>query len=125
MANSSPAILPDKKNDNYAQNRIIDLVFLCNKTMGDPNLEIEMLKQFNKRAKISLRVILGDSSDNEIKSHLSLLKGAAKSVGAKPIMQNIGKNEDFFQLNGYFEQHMLTNLGLLVEETRRFIAKII
>ncbi len=125
MSNSFPVILSDTKNDNYAQNRIIDLVFLCNKTMGDPDLEIEMLKQFSRRVKISLRVILGDSSDNEIKSHLSLLKGVAKAIGAKPLMQNIIKNEDYFRLNGYFEQHMLTNLGLLVEEARRFIAKII
>ncbi|MCF6343143.1 MAG: hypothetical protein L3J15_00500 [Devosiaceae bacterium] len=109
------------------ENRIIDLVFLCAQTMGDPKLEVEILKLFDQTASSSLKIILSDNVDNEkaLKLHLHSLKGAAAGVGAKAIVKNIMLAEEDLRQNGYVEAQMLANIGFAVEEARRFIARII
>ncbi len=107
------------------ENRIIDLVFLCAQTMGDPELELEILRLFSKTSSDCLSVILSDTTESEIKLALHSLKGAASNVGAKSIAQNINIAENFMQENGFIEREMLSNIGFSVEEARRFIKKII
>ncbi len=109
------------------ENRIIDLVFLCAQTMGDPKLEVEILKLFDQTASSSLKIILSENGDNDkaLKLHLHSLKGAAAGVGAKAIVKNIVLAEEDLRKNGSVKAQILADIGFAVEEARRFIAKII
>ncbi len=81
MAPAAAAAPPD-------ESRPIDLVHLSRQTLGDRDLEIELLSLFERQADHILRQIaaMGPDGDRRLRHDLAhTLKGSARAVGAKAV----------------------------------------
>ncbi|QPC92756.1 Hpt domain-containing protein [Mesorhizobium sp. INR15] len=100
------------------RSRPVDLVHLARQTMGDRDLEREVLALFVQQA-LSVRDRIADA---DIKERLLLahgLKGSARGVGAFAVADcatDIEHKPD--------DTHTLKRLGTLINEVRDFIAAI-
>ena len=76
----------------------IDLVHLSNQTMGDRNLEVEILKMFLAQIEHYIDMAEAASDKEEVHRAAHTIKGAARSVGAvdlAEIAQMAERNERF------------------------------
>ncbi len=113
-----------KSKVSVANDRIIDLVYLSKMSIGDANLEIEMLNSFSNTAKSTFLRLCLCIDKNEIKSDLDSLFKVARGVGAKTIMSSIIDAKDDFAKNGVFSSETIADIGFSVEEAREYIANI-
>ncbi|UCI05499.1 Hpt domain-containing protein [Mesorhizobium sp. B1-1-8] len=98
--------------------RPVDLAHLARQTMGDRELEREVLALFVQQA-LSVRdkVLDADARERVLLAHS--LKGSARGVGAFAVAEcaaTIEKQPD--------DARLLQRLGILIEEVRDFIAAI-
>lgn len=96
----------------------MDLAHLARQTMGDRELEREVLALFVQQA-LSVRdkVLDADARERVLLAHS--LKGSARGVGAFAVAEcaaTIEKQPD--------DARLLQRLGILIEEVRDFIAAI-
>lgn len=101
-----------------ARNRPVDLVHLGRQTMGDRELEREVLALFVQQA-LSVRDRITDADSRERIMLAHGLKGSARGVGAFAVADCSAQIEDKPE-NG----RALKRLGVLIEEVREFIAAI-
>ncbi len=101
-----------------AKTRPIDLAHLSRQTMGDRELEREVLDLFVDQA-ITIRDQFGSIGVNERRLMAHSLKGSARSVGAMTIAEwaeTVEENPD--------DRHGLKRLSGLIDDVRDFIAAI-
>ncbi len=130
MLHSSLSSKKENMNNISIDDRVIDLVFLSTKSLGNKNIEVEILKNFEQRAKKFLKFLptkkkYNKISQSELLQRLNSLKSAAFGVGARATVNNITKVEQFLRENGYVEPEMLSDIKKSLKDARRFIAKII
>jgi HPt (histidine-containing phosphotransfer) domain-containing protein len=63
----------------------IDRVHLAKQTLGDPGLELEVLRMFDETARVYFGRLERSTSVEELLRHLHTLKGAAAGIGAVTI----------------------------------------
>ena len=101
-----------------AQARPIDMAHLSRQTMGDRDIEQEVLALFVHQALDIRDKIAGASIDDRLNMAHGL-KGSARGVGAFAIadcVTDIERNPD--------DIHTLERLGVLIEAARDFVAAI-
>lgn len=101
-----------------ARNRPVDLVHLGRQTMGDRELEREVLALFVQQA-LSVRDRITDADSRERIMLAHGLKGSARGVGAFAVADCSAQIEDKPE-----DGRALKRLGVLIEEVREFIAAI-
>jgi HPt (histidine-containing phosphotransfer) domain-containing protein len=101
-----------------ASNRPVDLVHLARQTMGDRDLEREVLDLFVQQA-LSVRDSIADAGEKERLNLAHGLKGSARSVGAFAVADCAAAIEREPNDAG-----IVRRLGTLIEEVRDFIAAI-
>lgn len=109
--------------DNFAgacpsQSRPVDLVHLANQTMGDKNLENEVLQMFARQARRALVEIAG-AEPAAVAAAAHRLKGAAGSVGAFKVSAAAGRLED----NAH-DAGLQASVSAAVVEAENFILKL-
>jgi HPt (histidine-containing phosphotransfer) domain-containing protein len=87
----------------------VDLVYLSSQTMGDRNLEREILGMFASQLPEYVLALQNGKSADEIFAAAHMLKGAARSVGAEGLAK-IAKE---------FEENSDTAITQLQEEARK------
>ena len=101
-----------------ARNRPVDLVHLGRQTMGDRELEREVLALFVQQAlSVRDRITDADSRERVVLAHG--LKGSARGVGAFAVADCSAQIEEKPDDN-----RAIKRLGVLIEEVREFIAAI-
>ena len=63
----------------------VDRVHLAKQTLGDPGLELEVLRMFDETARVYFGRLELSTSVEELLRHLHTLKGAAAGIGAVTI----------------------------------------
>ncbi len=101
-----------------APSRPVDLVHLARQTMGDRDLEREVLCLFVQQA-LSARDRIADAGESERLNLAHGLKGSARGVGAFAVADCAAEIER--QPN---DARIVGKLGTLIEEVRDFIAAI-
>lgn len=101
-----------------APSRPVDLVHLARQTMGDRDLEREVLCLFVQQA-LSARDRIADAGESERLNLAHGLKGSARGVGAFAVADCAAEIER--QPN---DARIVGKLGMLIEEVRDFIAAI-
>lgn len=101
-----------------ARNRPVDLVHLGRQTMGDRELEREVLALFVQQA-LSVRDRITDADSRERVMLAHGLKGSARGVGAFAVADCSAQIEEKPE-----DGRALKRLGVLIEEVREFIAAI-
>jgi HPt (histidine-containing phosphotransfer) domain-containing protein len=109
---------PGGESSGKAHARPIDLAHLSRQTLGDREIEREVLDLFVQQA-VSVRDQLGAASPVERLRLAHALKGAARGVGAFAIADCVGRIEA--QPN---DSRAIKYLSALIEEARDFIASI-
>jgi HPt (histidine-containing phosphotransfer) domain-containing protein len=101
-----------------APDRPVDLVHLARQTMGDRDLEREVLALFVQQA-LSVRDKIADAGDKERLMLAHGLKGSARGVGAFAVADCAAEIE-----REPSDVRTVKRLGTLIEEVRDFIAAI-
>ncbi len=110
--------MPGGETCGSASARPIDLEHLARQTMGDRELEREVLALFVQQA-ISVRDGIAAADAQQRRSLAHGLKGAARGVGAFTVAEWAAGVESRPQ-----DERHLKRLGPLIEEVRDFIAAI-
>jgi HPt (histidine-containing phosphotransfer) domain-containing protein len=101
-----------------SQCRPVDLVHLANQTMGDKNLENEVLQMFARQARKALAEIAG-AEPAVVAAAAHRLKGAASSVGAFKVSAAAEQLEAKADDAGF-----QASVGAAVVEAENFILKL-
>ncbi|BCH24678.1 histidine kinase [Mesorhizobium sp. L-8-10] len=109
---------PGGESSRKACTRPIDLAHLSRQTLGDREIEREVLDLFVQQA-VSVCDQLGAASPVERLRLAHALKGAARGVGAFAIADCVGRIETQPDDSG-----AVRHLSALIEEARDFIASI-
>jgi len=110
--------IPGGETSGPARVRPIDLVHLTRQTMGDRDLEQEVLTLFVQQA-LSVRDRIAEASHNERLLLAHGLKGSARGIGAFAIADCASEIESRPD-----DVTILMRLGALIDEVRDFIAAI-
>jgi HPt (histidine-containing phosphotransfer) domain-containing protein len=117
--NNNNRQLPDPKERNCP----IDLVFLAHQTLGDEQLEIELLMLFDRQAGDVLTA-LGEARNQETQRDLAhRLKGSARAIGAAAVAAAAEQYESAAQTNAVLPSY-LTALAAAVAEARSAIRQL-
>lgn len=105
--------------------RPIDLVFLARQTLGDVELEKEVLIMFDNLSKTYLRRLQDKHAASDFALNAHSLKGAALGVGASSIAEHAKCAESEFRDTGAVGQETMNDLVMAVEEVSAFIDGLI
>lgn len=95
----------------------IDMAHLATQTMGDKELEVEVLKLFAKQARSCLQALVQSDADHRGIAHR--LKGAASAIGAFNVVKAAGEIE-----NQGTDAARIAAVTLAVVEAEHFILKL-
>jgi HPt (histidine-containing phosphotransfer) domain-containing protein len=101
-----------------SQSRPIDLVHLATQTMGDKNLEVEVLQMFARQARRALHD-MASADGTQVIAAAHRLKGAAGAVGAFKVSAAAERLED----NGS-DATLRAAVAAAVVEAENFINKL-
>ncbi|MCO6186212.1 Hpt domain-containing protein [Rhizobium sp. L1K21] len=102
----------------HSRSNPIDLVHLARQTMGDRDLELEILMTFARQARQVVGEFASCSNDARVKA-AHRLKGAAEAVGAFHVSDAAAEVE-----NGALDAAHIAKIGAAVLEAENFILKI-
>jgi HPt (histidine-containing phosphotransfer) domain-containing protein len=101
-----------------AATRPIDFEHLARQTMGDKELEIEVLQLFSRNARAALHEMAG-ADDKTVKATAHRLKGAAQAVGASTVSTAAAAVEDKGN-----DSAAVARLAAAIVEAENFILKL-
>jgi len=105
--------------------RPVDLVHLAKQCLGDEMLELEVLRLFDSTLKSYYdRLQLAQTFD-ELAMTLHSIKGAAAGVGAWAIADFVKVMEHDMRSGRPLTQERIADLGLVIEDVRNFIARMV
>ncbi|HMQ58528.1 MAG TPA: Hpt domain-containing protein [Rhizobiaceae bacterium] len=110
--------MPGGETNRFSSGRPIDLVHLATQTMGDRDLEREVLSMFSRQA-FSLSESLRGAKSEARKRLAHTLKGSARGVGAFGLAQCAERIEE-----APSDRNAMRQLEARVAEVRDFIASI-
>lgn len=105
--------------------RPIDLVHLARQCLGDENLELEILRLFDKTLTTYFERLTLASTFDDLALNLHAIKGAAAGVGAWGIVDLAKSLEDDLRDARPLKAERVADLGMAVEEVRGFIARML
>ena len=101
-----------------SRSRPVDLVHLARQTLGDRNVEQEVLGMFMQQlATVHERIVRADDGERRMLAHA--LKGSARGIGAFAVADCAG---DIEETPG--STALLARLATLIDEVRDFVAAI-
>ncbi|WCK03171.1 Hpt domain-containing protein [Agrobacterium tumefaciens] len=109
--------------DNYggapaASKKPIDFDHLAQQTMGDKNLEIEVLQLFSRSARAALHEMAGADSKTVVAT-AHRLKGSAQAVGASAVSSAAAAVEEKGN-----DSALIAKLAATIVEAENFILKL-
>ena len=117
-ASAATFTMPDGESAGPVRTRPIDLAHLTRQTMGDRELEREVLRLFVQQA-LATRTKIAKATGRERLLLAHGLKGSARGVGAFAIAECIAALEESPE-----DRKILDRLEGLIEEVRDFVAAI-
>jgi HPt (histidine-containing phosphotransfer) domain-containing protein len=120
---TTPVLKPSSSTPLSAPNHsvpAIDLVFLTHQTLGDEQLEIELLLLFDRQAR-DILTALGSDEGTISKSDLAhRLKGSARAIGARAVAEAAARYEAAAQKKAALSP-LFAELARAVSEARATI----
>lgn len=125
MAKAAPQNRFETGTHEPAQQRAIDLVHLAKQTLGDRNLEQEVLRMFADGTRAYSRRINEARTPEEVKIGLHSLKGAAAGVGANGVAAVARAAEQELRETGALSAEALSDVSFAVEEVNAYIDELL
>lgn len=105
--------------------RPVDLVHLAKQCLGDENLELEVLRLFDKTIATYFDRLKLASTFDDLAINIHSIKGAAAGVGAWAIADQSKAMEEELRSGSPIRSERIDDLGVAVEEVRDFIARML
>lgn len=100
----------------------IDLRFLSAQTMGDPGLELEVLRLFDEMSHVYYGRLETSTSEADLLANLHTLRGAAAGIGAFGLAELARVAETALREGAPVNPEQIEDLGVAVEEVSTYIA---
>lgn len=113
------------ENEAPGKSRVIDLVHLARQTLGDRELELEILRIFAKLTRAYLKGVVAPGSPEELKLSLHSLKGASVGVGANGLAASALAAEVELRETGEVQSESVADISMAVEEVNVFIDELL
>jgi HPt (histidine-containing phosphotransfer) domain-containing protein len=94
---------------------------LAKQTLGDPGLELEVLRMFDETARVYFGRLERSTSVEELLRHLHTLKGAAAGIGAVTIAELAAATESELRGGAPVNPERIDDLEMAVEECSAWI----
>jgi HPt (histidine-containing phosphotransfer) domain-containing protein len=101
----------------------IDLQHLSNQTLGDPGLELEVLRLFDEMSRTYYERLETSTTIPELLRNLHTLKGAAAGVGAFALAELARVTETELREGAPVNPERIDDLNIAVQEVSAFIAR--
>jgi HPt (histidine-containing phosphotransfer) domain-containing protein len=101
----------------------IDLVHLSRQTLGDHNLELEVLRLFDQMSHVYYGRLEASTTVDELLTNLHTLKGAAAGIGAFGLAELARVAETELRDGAPVNPERIDDLHVAVEELSAFIAQ--
>jgi len=111
--------IPVAESDTFSQ-RPVDLVHLARHTLGNRDLEREVLQIFVRQSVLYLDRIRGAKTGTERQMAAHTIKGSARGIGAWEVADLAEKLENSASGSG-----IVASLDSAVEKTNRFISSLL
>lgn len=105
--------------------RPIDLVHLAKQTLGDSQLEAEVLVMFASMSSTYLDRLKNPDCKSDFAINIHALRGAAMGIGANSIVEHARSVETEFKTSGHVCNEAMTDLEVVVEEVGEFITSLL
>lgn len=105
--------------------RPIDLVHLARQTLGDPGLEHEVLRMFERQIVSCLDRIRTAADDLDLRMGLHTLKAASRGVGAVRLADMAQAAERQLEEEGNLDAETVSDLELAVTEVGVYIGDLL
>ncbi len=102
--------------------RPIDMEHLSRQTLGDPGLELEVLRMFDTMSRVYYERLETSTTVDELLRNLHTLKGAAAGVGAVALAELARVAETELREGAPVNPERIDDLNMAVEEVSAFIA---
>jgi HPt (histidine-containing phosphotransfer) domain-containing protein len=101
----------------------IDMVHLGKQTLGDPGLELEVLRLFDEISHVYYGRLETSTSVDDLLYNLHTLKGAAAGVGAFALAELARVAETELRAGSVVNPERIDDLNVAVEEVSAFITE--
>ncbi|HVW93605.1 MAG TPA: hypothetical protein VHB74_13505 [Devosia sp.] len=105
--------------------RPIDRMHLARQALGDPGIELEILRMFESLISSHFADLRETGSTSERLHHLHTLKAASVGVGAWSLAEHAYIIESEIRAGEPFSSERVDDLAFCVEEVRGFIAGLV
>jgi len=105
-----------------ALRRPIDMEHLSRQTLGDPGLELEVLRLFDEMSRVYYARLEASTTVDDLLRNLHTLKGAAAGVGAFALAELARVAESELAEGVPVNPERIDDLNIAVEEVSAFIA---
>lgn len=102
--------------------RPIDMLHLARQSMGDPGLEVEILRMFDEIIAVHFAKLEQATSVPDLLHHLHTLKAASVGVGAWSLAQHAHIMESELKGGAPVNPERVDDIHIAVEEVRGYIA---
>ena len=126
MALGGSAVKAEPQSDIRTRTmRPVDLVHLAKQCLGDEGLELEVLRLFDTTISDYYGRLKLAASFDDLTLVLHSIKGAAGGVGAWAVADLAKAMEQEIRSGRPLTQERIDDLGLVVEDVRNFIARMV
>jgi len=101
----------------------IDLDFLGQQTLGDPGLELEVLRLFDEMSHVYYGRLETSTTVPDLLRNLHTLKGAAAGIGALRLAELARAAESELRAGGPVNPERIDDLNIAVQEVSAFIGE--
>lgn len=105
--------------------RPVDLVHLAKQCLGDENLELEVLRMFDRTLATYFERLKLATSFDDLAINLHSIKGASVGVGAWTVADIAKACEEDMRAGRPIRAEKIDDLGMAVEEVRDFVTRLV
>jgi chemotaxis protein histidine kinase CheA len=123
MAAQFPAQSPNQTGLAPAPRLPIDMLHLAKQALGDPGLELEVLRLFDEVVRVNVLRLEEATSVPDVQRHLHTIRGASVGVGAWGLAQHAHIMEVELRDGAEVNAEHIQDIRMSAEEVRAFIAE--
>jgi hypothetical protein len=123
MAGNTAAHHPTDGGRSPVRRGPIDMLHLAKQAMGDPGLELEVLRVFDETVRVNFERLERSTNVADLLVHLNTLKLAAAGVGAWSLVEHSKALEAELQAGLPVNPERVDDIEMAIEELHTFIAE--
>jgi HPt (histidine-containing phosphotransfer) domain-containing protein len=109
--------------DRQLPRRPIDMFHLAGQALGDPGLELEILRMYDEIVSVHFARLGMAAAKSDMLHHLHTIKAASAGIGAFTLAEHAHVMEREIAADGPKDPERMADIEMAVSEVREFIAE--